>query len=108
MPTNNIITQEQLTELINKYEDINDELCDVTHLVNKAKTKNALGITDKIKQVLVFAETHTEFKNELNNKIIYKKRFICSVNHPNWKIVRIGEQAIPVANNPVGDGFIVI
>ena len=109
MPTNHFITREQLTELFNKYKNnYNNELCDITHLLDKTKTKKALGITDKIKAVWVFADTHTEYKNELNDKIIFKVDTCCADNHPKCKMVKWGDYNVSVANNPVGDSFIVI
>jgi hypothetical protein len=109
MPTNHFITKEQLMELFNKYKNnFNDELCDITHLLDTTKTKKALGITDKIKSVWVFAETHTEYKNELNDKIIYKVDSCCADDHPKCKVVKWGDYTVSVSRNPVGDSFIVI
>ena len=109
MPTNNFITREQLLELFDKYKnDFNNELCDVTHLLDTNKTKKALNFTGKIKSVWVFADTHTEYTNELNDKIIYKTETICADDHPKCKKVKFGEYTVSVANNPVGDSFIII
>ena len=107
MATVTFITNEQENDIVSEMIK-NDNYVNLTGYIDSTKTKKANDITSRIKAVYLYSEHNPNYRNIVNEKIIFKEPLCCDDNHPKCERIDFGNFSVSASIYPVGDAFILL